>query len=131
TLLDTSSHRAQLPALLHNECRAAFRTGLGNRQVRRREIALGVLVASIEGAPASLPGNPLQQLAGLALGALDAQGLRADELAFGIGGAAGEFAILAVLLDQLRTALGALFIEQFVRLQGLARARFQAARRLA
>ena len=96
--------------------------------MRRREIARGIFVAPVEHAPFSLPGNPLRQLARLALRALDAQGLGAYELALRIGGASGEFAVLAVLLDKLRTALRAFFIEQFVGLQGSSRAGFQAPR---
>ena len=99
--------------------------------MRRREIAIGIFVAPVEDAPASLPRNPLCKLAGFALWTLDAQGLRADELAFRISGTAGEFAVLAVLLHQLRTAFGAFFVQEFVGLKGFARACFQAARRLA
>ena len=40
TFFDAGSHRAHLAALLDDECRAAFRAGLGDRQVRRGEIAM-------------------------------------------------------------------------------------------
>ena len=52
-------------------------------------------------------------------------------LHFGYAGAADEFAVLAVLLHQLRFALGTLFIQQLVRLEGSARSGLQAPRRLA
>jgi len=99
--------------------------------VRRREIACRIFVAPVEDAPAALLGDSLHQLAGFALGALDAQRFGANKLALRIGRAAGEFPILAMLFNQLGTALGTFFIEEFVRLEGSARAGLQAARRLA
>src|ERR1035437_1807853 len=100
--------------------------------MRRREVALGILVAAVEdAAPAAFPGHALDQFAGLALRTLDAERLRTDELALRVSGAADELAVLAVLLDQLRAALGAFFVEQLIGLVGAARASHQAARRLA
>ena len=125
------AHDAGLAPFLDDEGRAAFRAGLGERPVRRREIALRITVASVEDAHAALLRAAFQQLPGAALWTRNAQRLRADEFAFGIGRAAGEFAVAPVPADELRAAVRALFVQQLVRLTRHARAFDQAARRLA
>ncbi len=90
----------------------------------RREIARGILVAAVEDAPAAFLGYAFDELTGIALQTLNAESLRADELAFRVGRATDEFAILSVLLDQLRIALGTFFVEQLIGLQSAARSSF-------
>ncbi len=79
--------------------------------MRRREIARGILVAAVEHAPAAFLGYAFDELTGIALQTLNAESLRADELAFRVGGATDEFAI-------------SFFVEQLIGLQSAARSSF-------
>src|ERR1700683_5271191 len=105
--LQAGADGACLASLFDHERGAALRAGLRNGPIRRREIAFRVAVAPIEDAAASFSGHTLQQLAGTAFRAVDAQRLGANELALRVGRAADKFAVAAVLAHQLRTAVRA------------------------
>src|SRR5882762_39547 len=124
TFFQAGADSAHLTTLLDDEWSPALRARLGNWQMWRREIARGILVAAVEDTPAAFLGHAFDQLTGLALQTLNAESLRADELALRVGGAADEFAILSVLLDQLRIALGTFFVEQLIGLESAARSSF-------
>ncbi len=102
--------RAGLAALFHDKGSAALRAGLRDWPVWRGEIAFRVAIAAVEDAPPAFLGHALEQFAGAAFRAVDAQRLGANEFALGIRRAADEFAVLPVLQHQLRAAIGAIFV---------------------
>src|SRR5258705_10787297 len=55
TFLQATPHRADLRLLLHNKRRAAFRTRLGERHMRRGEIAIRVTRAAVENSRTAAP----------------------------------------------------------------------------
>src|SRR5690242_10762732 len=129
------AHSADLGFFLDDEWRAAFGTGLGDRHVRRGEIAVGIARTAVKDARASSAAASgaaaANKLALVALGAFDAQGDGARVLALGVGGAADKFAEAAVLFYETAAAIGAFFVEGFVGLAGDAGAFDEAAGGLA
>src|SRR5216684_9188747 len=97
-------HRADLGLLLHDERRAALRARLGQRHMRRREIAVGIARAAVENVCTSstaLAGAAApHKFALIALRAFDAHGDRPRVLALRISGATDELAKAPVLLHQ-------------------------------
>src|SRR5216684_628138 len=128
--LQACAHRADLGLLLHNERRAAFRARLGQRHMRRREIAVGIARAAVENVCTSstaLAGAAApHKFALIALRAFDAHGDRPRVLALRIPGAADELAEASALLYQVVAAQRTLFLERFIGIVCDARARDQA-----
>src|SRR5216684_9330679 len=130
--LQATAHRANLGFLFDDERRAALRTRLRERHVRRGEIAIRVARAAVENARApatALAGAAAaHELTFIALRAFDAQGDGARVFALGIAGATDELAEAPVLFYQAVAAQRALFLERLVGLVGDARSCDQAPR---
>src|SRR5258705_8280118 len=135
TFLQATPHRADLRLLLHNKRRAALRARLGERHMRRGEIAIRVSRAAVENsrtsAPALARAPAPHKFAFIALRALDPHRDRPRVFALGISSAADELSEAPVFLHQSVAAQRALFIQPLVRLQRNARALHHASRRLA
>src|SRR5215831_14843712 len=131
--LDAGAHGADFSFLLDGEFGAAFRTGLGDRHIRRGKVAVRVPRASVKDAraPTAACAAAADELALVTLWAFDTHGDWARVLALGISRTADELAEAAMLLDQAVAAGRALFIERLIRLARDARAFHQPPRGLA
>src|ERR1700676_2455209 len=133
--LEADGHLAELGFLLHDERRAALRAWLGERHVRRGEIAIRITRAAVEDARAQPPPfsrtAAAYELAFLAFGAFDSHGDGAGVLALRVAGTADEFAEAPVFFDEMVVAQSAFFFQRFIGLMGHARAGDQAPRGLA
>src|ERR1700731_526537 len=92
----------------------ALRAGLSHRLISRRELARGIIRASIE-CVAALPRLLFYQLAIRALRALHADEILLDVFALRISAARDELAIASVAQHQVAAALGTEFFQRDVR----------------
>src|SRR6185437_4748337 len=117
--VDARAEITLLGPLFDNKRRAAFRARLGNRFVRRREIALGIAAAAIKNSPgtASLGSAAPHKLAFITFRAFDSQRDRTRVLALRIILAANKIAEAPGAANQLPTVLRTLFADRNVGLQ--------------
>src|SRR5579864_5013033 len=109
-LVRAGDHWAGLQILFHQILTAATRAFFWNWLVRRSELALRIIAASIE--RVALPRPLFYQLSVFALGALYADEVLLHVLALGISTASSELAVPPMANHHIASALGAEFVQR-------------------